>query len=344
MDFDLWIPAKSAKRRRKQYPLVIYLHGFCGRKDPREGLRGLVADSPAFGKNFIVLVPKAPKDYYWFHKGAHAGYNNEVSLDVLHAFRALLQEVLASCPVDRTRVTLVGTSMGGFGALTYMQHCGDFITSLVLLGAHFDGTGESRFFDKVYKYGLEMDTFDAIIENCKKRNVRTWILHGTRDKTCSYTDMLLFFHVCAKNGYDQIGLQIDGVNHKPLKSHHGPYEWMFGEARLQYSPNPLGAFCAHPQKYDDSEDFLRATRGPCTPGAQGLTKSSRRRFLARKKENIRRITPVENEQKSDDPCQKHKKNNGGNRGWCFEKPSLYSYYSIYRYICIFIYICRSVMV
>eukprot|EP00397_Hematodinium_sp_SG-2012_P004999 GEMP01005016.1.p1 GENE.GEMP01005016.1~~GEMP01005016.1.p1 ORF type:complete len:481 (+),score=91.26 GEMP01005016.1:981-2423(+) len=145
--------------------------------------------------------------------------------------------------------------MGGFGALTYLQHCGDFITSVALLGAHFNGTLDEKIINSVYDHGIEMETFDAIIKNCKELRIRMWMLHGTEDKTCSYTDMLLFFHYCQMHGYNDVGLQIDGFD-KPLKSHTGPYDWMFGEDRSKYSPNPLGAFCAYPYNYDDSKDFL----------------------------------------------------------------------------------------
>eukprot|EP00397_Hematodinium_sp_SG-2012_P054582 GEMP01065937.1.p1 GENE.GEMP01065937.1~~GEMP01065937.1.p1 ORF type:complete len:324 (+),score=53.84 GEMP01065937.1:141-1112(+) len=248
LDFNLWIPAESSECPEKQYPLVIYLHGQSERNNLRDGVRGLLQYSLAFRKTFIVLVPKSPKNHYWFHSGDE-GYNNEYSRELVSAMRTLIAEVLRFCPVDNNRVTLCGVSMGGFGALTYLQHCADFITAVVLLGAHFDGTLDTKFIKKVYHYGIARETFHAIIAKCRRRPMRMWILHGEKDKTCSYKDILAFFLVAGENDYNWISLQIHGDN-KPLKTHYGPYEWMFGEDRLRY-PHPLGVFCAWPEEYND---------------------------------------------------------------------------------------------
>jgi predicted peptidase len=99
----LFLPRDYGKSR-KQYPLIMYLHGGSLRGDDVEkvrtlGLPQIVEQDKSFP--FIVVSPLCPAGEIW------------TDTDLLIG---ILDEVVAKYPVDQSRVYLTGHSMGGRGA------------------------------------------------------------------------------------------------------------------------------------------------------------------------------------------------------------------------------------
>jgi predicted peptidase len=99
----LFLPRDYGKSR-KQYPLIMYLHGGSLRGDSVEkvrtlGLPQMVEQDKSFP--FIVVSPLCPAGEIW------------TDTDLLIG---ILDEVLTKYSVDRSRVYLTGHSMGGRGA------------------------------------------------------------------------------------------------------------------------------------------------------------------------------------------------------------------------------------
>lgn len=108
-EYLLYVPADYDPASGQTYPLIVFLHGGNAPVDAaiQAGLPGLIAadhlpEVPGTDEfPFMVLSPLMPFGGWW-----------ENNLDYLNA---LLDNVLATYPVDPERVTLTGFSMGGGG-------------------------------------------------------------------------------------------------------------------------------------------------------------------------------------------------------------------------------------
>jgi predicted esterase len=99
--YSLFVPPGFDPRRR--YPLLVFLHGRTG-----DDQGALAPFAKAAAKDFIVLAP--------FGRG-DLGYQGPGEVDVLEA----LEAVASRFPIDRDRIYVAGSSMGGFGAQRIAQ-------------------------------------------------------------------------------------------------------------------------------------------------------------------------------------------------------------------------------
>jgi predicted peptidase len=114
-------------------PLVIYLHGKGERGDGLEhlahGLGKAIRRDPARFAGF-VLLPQCPADRLWVavdQPWAVGLPGGEAHID------AALAWALANLPIDRSRITLTGLSMGGFGTLMYGARHADTFAALAAM-------------------------------------------------------------------------------------------------------------------------------------------------------------------------------------------------------------------
>ena len=114
-------PPKDATRLSVggRRPLLIALYGSGGSLDdynigspPFAMLRSLLAE-----RGYYVLAPDL-------------GSNNWMNDTAKSALDGIVAKVLKAYPVDRARVHIIGTSMGGYGALAYTVHQPDLIRSV----------------------------------------------------------------------------------------------------------------------------------------------------------------------------------------------------------------------
>jgi predicted peptidase len=103
LEYLLYLPPGYQSSGQK-WPLVLFLHGIGERGADLEllklhGIPKVIADGMDFP--FLMISPQCPEDTVW---------SNE--LDALHA---LLENIIETYQVDKSRIYLTGLSMGGFG-------------------------------------------------------------------------------------------------------------------------------------------------------------------------------------------------------------------------------------
>jgi predicted peptidase len=125
----------------KKYPLVVILHGagergsdnkkqlawFWDARKPRVLGRPEVAAAKAF-----VLVPQCPEGKQWvdvpWGKGS---YTSPAVSEPLKRTLALIDSLVKDLPIDPDRISIVGMSMGGFGALDAAQRRPELFAAVV---------------------------------------------------------------------------------------------------------------------------------------------------------------------------------------------------------------------
>lgn len=156
--YSLYLP-KDYQTNKRNYPLVIYLHGGSQRgndltKLHEYGPPQLVDQGKEFP--FIIASPQCPDGKYW-------------STD--NWFEPLYAELLTSYRIDTKRVYLTGISMGGYGTWqTAVAYPDKFAAIMPMCGGCDDST-----------------------QICRIKDLPVWAFHGTADDKISFglTDRLV---------------------------------------------------------------------------------------------------------------------------------------------------------
>lgn len=143
-NYLLYLP-KDYRKEKKEWPLVLFLHGIGERGNDlelvkRHGPPMLVAHGKEFP--FILVSPQCPDDSWW-------------SNDVLDA---LLQDVEEKYDVDKNEVYVTGLSMGGYGTWSLaMAYPHRFAAIAPVCGA------------------------GHVFNICKLKDTPVWGFHGAKD-------------------------------------------------------------------------------------------------------------------------------------------------------------------
>src|SRR4030042_4206178 len=149
-DYLLYLPDEYQKEWKKDFPLIIFLHGASLRgKDlnllKKYGIPRLIDRGDKF--DFIIASPQCPPGKLW---------DTENWFDNLHA------ELTSRYRVDTNRIYLTGMSMGGFGTWnTAMEYPQKFAAIVPVCGG-----GNAK-------------------NICNIRHVPVWAFHGTADPVVS---------------------------------------------------------------------------------------------------------------------------------------------------------------
>jgi predicted peptidase len=149
--FLLYLP-KPFGQEKKNWPLVIFLHGSGERGDDLEKVKvhgppKLVAQQQEFP--FILVSPQAPADELWD----------------IEKLNALLDEVIARLPIDTEQVYLTGLSMGGHGTWNFACAYPQRFAAI----APVCGAGDP---DRA----------------CRLKNLAVWAFHGAKDPVVDPND------------------------------------------------------------------------------------------------------------------------------------------------------------
>lgn len=124
LNYRLLRPQENAKGRR--FPLVIFLHGLGerGTENEKQLLHGgQIFLNPATQERYpaYILFPQCPETAFWAYGHIPASYENmreeEKMPAPFKAVKELIDEYLTHPDIDRSRVYIMGLSMGG--AATY---------------------------------------------------------------------------------------------------------------------------------------------------------------------------------------------------------------------------------
>ena len=142
MPYRLFVPDGCDEGTRS--PLVLYLHGAGERgEDNLLQLRSYAAGwtGPEVQAKYpcFVLLPQCPVGEQWvdraFEEGSYGTADIPMSRPLTIA-KALLEEVVATYPVDPERVYVMGASMGGYGTWDFaVRHPELFAAAVPICGA-----------------------------------------------------------------------------------------------------------------------------------------------------------------------------------------------------------------
>ena len=159
------IPADFDPRR--QYPLLVYLHGSASTERDLAGIKTIP-------EGFIALGPKGRGPSNWYSW-------DDAQTDIAEA----IQSVKENFPIDDRNVFLAGFSMGGYGVYrTFYEAPGTYKALAV-----FSGTPRIRF-----SIPEGVDAIDFNQERyCKRfRGVPIFVFHGKRDLNVPYDETEAF--------------------------------------------------------------------------------------------------------------------------------------------------------
>jgi predicted peptidase len=205
LHYLLWLPDGDAADGRETWPLVLFLHGRGERGDDlsmltRYGLPARLAQG--FALPAIVAAPQCP---------AHSDWS-------LHddALLALLDQLLASYPVDRRRVYLTGLSMGGRQAW------------------RLAATNPERFAALAPICGRRPDMMRTSEDVQPLVDLPIWVFHGAQDQVVPIEESNAIVAALRAYGADVRYTIYPEAGHDSWTqayAEHELYTWLFGQRR-----------------------------------------------------------------------------------------------------------------
>eukprot|EP00405_Crypthecodinium_cohnii_P022542 CAMPEP_0206470016 /NCGR_PEP_ID=MMETSP0324_2-20121206/30648_1 /ASSEMBLY_ACC=CAM_ASM_000836 /TAXON_ID=2866 /ORGANISM="Crypthecodinium cohnii, Strain Seligo" /LENGTH=536 /DNA_ID=CAMNT_0053943933 /DNA_START=198 /DNA_END=1808 /DNA_ORIENTATION=- len=191
LNVNLYVPPGFDPNEDKDWPLMLFLHSQHCRFDGDLNLhyesdtppRLVLGDSrcpESLRNNFIILSPQNLSsrergdiggDGMWLRRGEF-GKDAEYDYPAEAVIWDLIETVKQSLPIDRTRISLVGTSMGGQGALQLASRWPGFFAACVPVAAHF-----------------EFEPLDAVALRLVQEALPMWFFHAVNDHICSHSAM-----------------------------------------------------------------------------------------------------------------------------------------------------------
>ncbi|MCP4129521.1 MAG: prolyl oligopeptidase family serine peptidase [bacterium] len=147
LNYLLYLPKEYGKKKKKHWPLILFLHGVNERGRNLEylkknGIPNIVEKRPDFP--FITLSPQCARNMTW----------KDYTDDLI----ALLGSVTSSFNIDPKRIYITGFSMGGFAAWRLaILHREKFAAAVPICGG-----GNPKF-------------------ACRIKQMPLWVFHGGKD-------------------------------------------------------------------------------------------------------------------------------------------------------------------
>lgn len=163
LDYLIHVPRGTPPERG--WPLLLFLHGAGERgtdawQAARHGPPALLHRNEQL-RQCIVLSPQCPDKMWW----------DSATL------KQLLEEVIATHPVDRARLYVTGLSMGGYGAWHLLVTCPELFAAAVPICG---GGDPNR-----YKSPGASDWIPVTFDEGRlalMRAIPLWVFHGARDR------------------------------------------------------------------------------------------------------------------------------------------------------------------
>lgn len=168
---------KAYSETTETYPLIFFLHGAGERGSDldvvkKHGPPKIVNSARIYSRislgkelgdfNFIVISPQCPSGEWWLNEH----------------LQEVMDEVLGSYRIDRSRMYMTGLSMGGFGTWSYASQHPELFAAI----APISGGGDALHWTGLRNY-TQLDVPPAEIENLT--DLPIWVFHGDSDSTVS---------------------------------------------------------------------------------------------------------------------------------------------------------------
>ncbi len=197
------------------YPLVVFLHGAGERGDDNTSQlkylpTGFVQDAHLRNRACFVLAMQCPPDDQWATFDTHNA-RPENPTKAMSALIETLHRVLATHPIDRSRIYLTGLSMGGYGSWDLAARHPELFAAVVPIcgGGHIETA----------------DTLTAL---------PIWAFHGTADQVIPESESTRMIEAIRQAGGTPAYTALDRVGHESWHFAYGPHgamEWMFAQRK-----------------------------------------------------------------------------------------------------------------
>lgn len=151
--YRLHEPAKCESGRR--YPLVLFLHGAGERGNDNtktlvHGVVPICKYAMKHGDAFVV-APQCPAGKKWVNQdwSVQSMRRPKAPTEEMVAVMALLDDICAKHPIDRTRISVTGISMGGFGTWDIVARKKGFFAAMMPICGGVDETTAEDYKDGV---------------------------------------------------------------------------------------------------------------------------------------------------------------------------------------------------
>ncbi len=207
LEYLLHVPRAAAPEPDRRWPLILFLHGAGERGSDvwlvaKHGPPKIVREQPDFP--FIVVSPQCPAGRVW-------------DTDEL---LALLDEILATQPVDPSRVYLTGLSMGGYGTWSLgLAHPERFAAIVPICGGG--------------------DPLRVLLPDPQKqealRSLAVWAFHGARDPVVRLSESERMVEALRRAGVRDVELTVypEAEHDSWTETYANPklYEWLLRHRR-----------------------------------------------------------------------------------------------------------------
>ena len=219
--YALYVPARAAPGRG--FGLTIDLHGCSQNYNIGYGTRRM-RQLGERGAGHVVLSPEARGDCYW--------YFGQAAADVFEAWA----DVARHQPLDPAATSIVGSSMGGYGAFKLAAAYPDLFARAAGVvpcpGAGIEWTGVRSV------PGGTARSLAPLVDALRNVPVMSWMTTG--DHSCTYAAQAALMKRIATLGYRYDTLTFDGVDHTALAtaslSDAAPLAAFLGDARAVRDP------------------------------------------------------------------------------------------------------------
>jgi predicted peptidase len=205
---------------KKTYPLLLSLHGAGSRgsdnlKQLRPWVAGWLDDDIQKRHPCIILMPQCPAGQQWvdtpWKKGSYSTSKIPISKPMT-LVREILEKILEEKSIDRSRIYVMGASMGGYGTWDFTMRHPDLVAAAIPVC----GGGDPSMAGTL-------------------KPIPIWAFHGDKDTTVPPSGSQDMVRAIEKAGGERIKLTIyQGVKHDSYKrAWREPelVEWVFKQTK-----------------------------------------------------------------------------------------------------------------
>lgn len=197
----------------KTYPIIIFLHGKGdgGTDNSRHMYKSLINSVDRYVKeDCYVLLPQAKAVCDWTDTSGNKGVNSGV------IYNKMLNAVIASYAIDKSRIYLTGMSMGGNGTMYQAYTHSEIYAAIMPLCGYYDMT---------YFYDMS-----------KLINMPVWLSHGKLDNVLPWTNSLNMYNALIVGGNKDAHITYieDGYHDitQAFYNHAEVWDWLMSKTKI----------------------------------------------------------------------------------------------------------------